>query len=81
MSLPASKTCRARPGLKRPAQVTVQQMQKKDLKEKRPEQIFNAKWCEGRPWLGHKKMCAFTVTCVKKSMVRQHFYFYLQNRK
>ena len=22
----------------------------KDLKEKRPEQIFNAKWCKGRPW-------------------------------
>jgi hypothetical protein len=35
MSLPASKTCRARPGLKRPAQVTVQQMQKKDLNMKR----------------------------------------------
>ena len=43
--LPASKKCRAlwpikfikgtRPGLKRPAQVTVQQMQKKDLNMKR----------------------------------------------
>ena len=50
-------------------------------KEKRPEWIFNAKWCEGRPWLGHKEMCVFMVTCVKKSMVGQHYYFYLQNRK
>ena len=59
--LPASKKCRAswpikfikgtRPGLKRSAQVTVQQMQKKDLNVKRLEWIFNAKWCEGRPWL------------------------------
>ena len=26
-------------------------MQKKDLNMKRPERIFNAKWCEGCPWL------------------------------
>ena len=51
----------AHPGLKRPAhksQVTVQQMQKKRFKyekEKRPEQIFSAKWCEGRPWLKYDR--------------------------
>jgi hypothetical protein len=47
--LPASKKCRAswpikfiegaRPGLKRPAQVTVQQMQKKDLNMKRRKDL------------------------------------------
>jgi hypothetical protein len=38
--------------------VTVQQMQKKRFKyekEKRPEQIFSAKWCEGRPWLKYDR--------------------------
>ena len=66
--LPASKKCcaswpvkfikGARPGLKRPAQVTVQQMQKKRFKYekvKRPDWIFNAKWCEGRPWLKYDR--------------------------
>jgi hypothetical protein len=24
-------------------------------KEKRPEWIFNAKWCEGRPWLKYNR--------------------------
>ena len=24
-------------------------------KEKRPEQIFNAKWCKGRPWLKYDR--------------------------
>jgi hypothetical protein len=24
-------------------------------KEKRPERIFNAKWCEGRPWLKYDR--------------------------
>jgi hypothetical protein len=48
--LPASKKCRAswpikfikgaRPGLKRPAQVTMQQMQKKDLNMKRRKETF-----------------------------------------
>ena len=28
--------------------MTVQQMQKKDLKEKRTD--FQRKWCKGRPW-------------------------------
>jgi len=48
----------ARPGLKRLAQVTMQQMQKKRFKyekEKRPERIYNAKWCEGRPWLKYDR--------------------------
>ena len=38
--------------------MTVQQMQKKRFKyekEKRPEQIFSAKWCEGRPWLKYDR--------------------------
>ena len=38
--------------------MTVQQMQKKRFKyekEKRPEQIFTAKWCEGRPWLKYDR--------------------------
>ena len=81
--LPASKKCRAswpikfikgaRPGLKRPAQVTVQQMQKKDLnmkKENRSEWIFNAKWCEGCPWLKYDRDENF-ITCIQyvQSMV------------
>ena len=46
----------ARPGLKRPAQVTSDsatnaEKRFKYEKEKRPEQIFNEKWCEGCPWL------------------------------
>jgi hypothetical protein len=41
-------------GLKRPAQVTSDsainaEKRLKYEKEKRPERIFNAKWCEGRP--------------------------------
>jgi len=33
-------------------------------KEKRPERIYNAKWCEGRPWL--KYDCDENVmTCTK----------------
>ena len=27
----------------------------KDEKEKRPERIFNAKWCEGHPWLKYDR--------------------------
>ena len=47
----------ARPGLKRPAQVTSDSATNaenlfKYEKEKRLEQIFNAKWCEGRPCQG-----------------------------
>jgi hypothetical protein len=47
MSLPASKKCCARPGLKRPAQVTSDsatntEKKFKYEKEKRPERIFNA---------------------------------------
>ena len=67
MSLTASKKCRARPGLKRPAQVTVQQMQKKRFKYekvKRPDWIFNAKWCEGRPWLKYDRD-ENVMTCTK----------------
>ena len=63
MSLPASKKCCARPGLKRPAQVTVQQMQKKDLNMKR-RKGFNAKWCEGRPWLKYDRD-ENVMTCTK----------------
>jgi hypothetical protein len=33
----------------------IKKTQKKDLKEKRPERIFNAKWCEGRPWLKYDR--------------------------
>jgi hypothetical protein len=36
----------------------VQQMQKKRFKYekvKRPDWIFNAKWCEGRPWLKYDR--------------------------
>jgi len=44
------------PGLKRLAQVTSDsatnaEKRFKYEKEKRSERIFNAKWCEGRPWL------------------------------
>ena len=44
------------PGLKRPAQVTSDsatnaEKRFKYEKEKKSEWIFNAKWCEGRPWL------------------------------
>ena len=50
----------ARPGLKRPAQVTSDsatnaEKKIKYEKEKRPERIFNAKWCEGRPWLKYDR--------------------------
>jgi hypothetical protein len=50
------KGARARPGLKRPVQVTSNsatnaEQRFKYEKEKRTERIFNAKWCEGRPWL------------------------------
>ena len=52
----------ARPGLKRPAQVlhvsdsaTNAEKKIKYEKEKRPEWIFNAKWCEGRPWLKYDR--------------------------
>ena len=31
-------------------------------KEKRPEWIFNAKWCEGRPWLKYDRDENF-MTC------------------
>jgi hypothetical protein len=74
--LPASKKCRAswpikfiegaRPGLKRPAQVTATNAEKrfKYEKEKRPERIFNAKWCEGRPWLKYDRD-ENVVTCTK----------------
>jgi hypothetical protein len=43
------------PGLKRPAQVTNAEKRFKYEKEKRPERIFNAKWCEGRPWLKYDR--------------------------
>jgi hypothetical protein len=36
-------------------------------KEKRPEWIFNAKWCEGRPWLkynGDENVMTCTI-CTK----------------
>jgi hypothetical protein len=47
------KGARARPGLKRPVQVTSNsatnaEQRFKYEKEKRTERIFNAKWCEGR---------------------------------
>ena len=50
----------ARSGLKRPAQVTSDsainaEKRLKYEKEKRPERIFNAKWCEGRPWLKYDR--------------------------
>jgi hypothetical protein len=50
----------ARPGLKRPAQVTSDsatnaEKRFKYEKEKRPERIFNANWCEGRPWLKYDR--------------------------
>jgi hypothetical protein len=32
-------------------------------KEKRPEWIFNAKWCEGCPWLKYDRDENF-ITCV-----------------
>ena len=53
----------ARPGLKRQAQVisdstqvisdsaTNAEKRFKYEQEKMPKRIFNAKWCEGRPWL------------------------------
>ena len=57
----------AHPGLKRPAQVTMQQMQIKDLNMKRrkgPERIYNTKWCEGRPWLKYDSdENVMTCTC------------------
>jgi hypothetical protein len=51
---------RARPGLKRLAQVTSDsatnaEKRFKYEKEKRSERIFNAKWCEGRPWLKYDR--------------------------
>jgi hypothetical protein len=76
--LPASKKCRASWPIKfikgaRPG-VTVQQMQKKDLKEKRPEQIFNAKWCKGRPWTWLKYDHDENVmTCTKYGSVQIRF--------
>jgi hypothetical protein len=42
-------------------------MQKKRFKyekEKRPEQIFSAKWCEGRPWLKYDRD-ENVMTCTK----------------
>ena len=59
----------ARPGLKRPAQVTSDsatnaEKRFKYEKEKRPERIFNAKWCEGRPWLKYDRD-ENVMTCTK----------------
>ena len=56
MSWPIKFIKGARPGLKRLAQVTSDsatnaEKRFKYEKEKRPERNFNAKWCEGRPWL------------------------------
>jgi hypothetical protein len=50
----------ARPGLKRPAQVTSDSVTNAEKifkyeKEKSPERIFNAKWCKGRPWLKYDR--------------------------
>ena len=47
----------ARPGFKRPTQVTSDSAEKrfKYEKEKRSERIFNAKWCEGRSWLKYDR--------------------------
>ena len=59
----------ARPGLKRPAQVTATNAEKrfKYEKEKRPEWIFNAKWCEGCPWLkyDHDENAMTGTICTK----------------
>ena len=62
MSWPIKFIMGARPGLKRSAQVlhvsdsaTNAEKKFKYEKEKRPEQIFNAKWCEGRPWLKYDR--------------------------
>jgi hypothetical protein len=64
--LPASKKCRAlwpikfikgaRPGLKRPAQVTVQQMQKKDLDMKRRKDLNGFSTQNGaKAWLKYDR--------------------------
>jgi len=46
----------ARPGLKRPADsATNADKRYKYENEKRPERIFNIKWCEGRPWLHYDR--------------------------
>jgi lipopolysaccharide/colanic/teichoic acid biosynthesis glycosyltransferase len=60
MSWPIKFIKGARPGLKRPAQVTSDsatntEKRFKYEKEKRPEQVFNAKWCEGRPLLNYDR--------------------------
>jgi uncharacterized protein YceK len=41
-------------------------------KEKRPEWTFNAKWCEGRPWLKNDHDENF-ITCIQyvQSMVNE----------
>jgi hypothetical protein len=63
----------ARPGFKRPTQVTSDSAEKrfKYKKEKRSERIFNAKWCEGRPWLKYDRdenvmTCTICTKCGKR---------------
>ena len=60
MSWPIKLIKGARPGLKRLAQVTSDsatntEKRFKYEKEKRPERVFNAKWCEGRPLLNYDR--------------------------
>ena len=56
MSWPIKYIKGAPPGLKRLTQVTSDSATNAEKifkyeKKKRPERIFNVKWCEGRPWL------------------------------
>ena len=69
MSWPIKFIKGARPGLKRLAQVTSDsatntEKRFKYEKEKRPERVFNAKWCEGRPLLNYDRD-ENVMTCTK----------------
>ena len=60
MSWPIEYIKGARPVLKRPAQVasdsaTNAEKRFKYEQEKMPKRIFNAKWCEGCPWLKYDR--------------------------
>jgi hypothetical protein len=60
MSWPIKYIKGAPPGLKRLTQVTSDSATNAEKifkyeKKKRPEWIFNVKWCEGRPWLKYDR--------------------------
>jgi hypothetical protein len=63
MTMTASKKCCARPGLKRPAQVTVPQMQKKDLDMKRRQDLNGFSMQDGAKVVSGQFLLDLLVFC------------------